>query len=165
MNVNEFKDYEDYYDNRQVKVGKWPSNNRVLKALPITKESFLHWKKQSVLKSFATSQEASFVSHRPTERQDTSRIMNENINPSKILQREQKIVDMEILNKDKNYTKYNTAIEESPECFSSPFVDESSGYFEEYQHQVTNRETSKASSRYEIDQKASKNNRQEKLHN
>lgn len=61
MNVNEFSDTEDP-NPHHVNVGEIAKNKRVLKHLPITKESFLNWQKHSMLKSFATSQEVSFIS-------------------------------------------------------------------------------------------------------
>ena len=61
LNVNEFNDTEGA-SVMGAPLAKTIANNRIMKHLPITKESFLNWQKHSMLKSFATSQEASFVS-------------------------------------------------------------------------------------------------------
>lgn len=72
MNVNEFGDNDDWCGIKTVHVGPSISNGRVLKKLPITKESFVIWHKQSMLKSFATSHDASFISNRLTEKIENS---------------------------------------------------------------------------------------------
>ena len=119
-----------------------------------------------MLKSFATSQEASFASHMPTERLESSRIMNDNINPSMLLYSEQKAVEIEMINnKHRKPTNYCEVKEGSSGQFSTPFVDESSGYFEEYQHRFSNRDPSQASSRLGNDRKEILNQREMKLHN
>jgi hypothetical protein len=165
LNVNEFSEAEETPSNRCVKIGKLTNNRRVLKALPITKESFMNWHKQSVLKSFATSQEASFVSNKPTERIDSSRINKSSTNPSAMIQYEQKQEKMEVLNKTRNLHNYNGKSEESPGQLSTVFIDESSLFFEEFAHHSHNRDPSKASNRQESGNKNMQAQRREKLHN
>lgn len=167
QNVNEFSDAEEYIVNRQVNKGNILNHERVLKTLPITKESFMNWQKHSMLKSFATSQEASFVSNRPTERIDSTRVNIENINPREVLNYEQQCVKMEILNEPKkqNLREYsNKKYYESPEQVSTVFMDESSAFFEEYAAMSSEREASATSNVYSYKQNHNKP-RDQNLHN
>jgi hypothetical protein len=170
QNVDEFYGQEDV--NRYVKIGRLAANRRVLKALPITKESFLNWNnKQSMLKSFATSQEASFVSNRPTERKESNRASNELSNQSAVLKYEQQFVKMDTLNLShgNNYKKpidyVIKEVEESHSNFSSVFIEESSNVFEEHAAQSFNREVSRASNRHSLKPSNLQHMRQERLHN
>lgn len=168
QNVDEFNEQEEYSSARCVKIGRLAANRRILKALPITKESFMNWNnKQSMLKSFATSHEVSFVSNKPTERIETNTINAENVNPSQILRYEQQVFNMEVMNEPKRKMPRDYVInelEESSNGFSSAFKEESSWVFEEYDAAHSfHREASRASNK----SKPSKlqQMRQEKLHN
>jgi hypothetical protein len=119
-NVNEFVNPSEMPSKIHQNPYILPQNQRVLKSLPITKESFLHWHRQSMLKSFATSQSASFISPTP-----------------QILRQPQ--------------------AEASP---STVFLEESSGFFEEFPPISTSR----AASRYELSE-AKRRLREERLHN
>jgi hypothetical protein len=170
QNVDEF--YGQEHSTRYVKIGRMAANRRVLKALPITKESFLNWNnKQSMLKSFATSQEASFVSNRPTERIASNRVTNEFVNPSAVLKYEQQFVKMDTLNlshgnnRKKPIDYVIKEVEESHSNFSSAFIEESSYVFEEHAAQSFNRDASRASNRNSSRPSNLQQMRQEKLHN
>jgi hypothetical protein len=65
LNVNEFVNPSEMASKIHQNPYILPQNQRVLKSLPITNEFFLHWHRQSMLKSFATSQSASFISPTP----------------------------------------------------------------------------------------------------
>jgi hypothetical protein len=170
QNVDEF--YGQEHITRYVKIGRLAANRRVLKALPITKESFLNWNnKQSMLKSFATSQEASFVSNRPTEIKESNRVSHELGNPGAVLKYEQQFVKMNALNlshgnnRKKPIDYVIKEVEESHSNFSSAFIEESSCVFEEHAAQSFNREASKASNRHSSKPSNLQNMRQERLHN
>ena len=138
LNVNEFTNNEEVPSNKCVKVGMLTHNRRILKALPITKESFLNWQRHSVLKSFATSQEASFISNRPTDRMESNRTHNENLFPDELKKRDQEYYKKKIphsnIKRQRNQSRTNYVHEESPAQASSVFMDESSGFFEEFAH-------------------------------
>ena len=59
QNVNEFSEYEEYHT-AHINVDKLITH-KDFKLLPVTKESFIVWQKQSMLKSFATSHEESYI--------------------------------------------------------------------------------------------------------
>lgn len=161
LNVNEFSENELPAALVRVYSGNIINHQRVLKTLPITKESFLNWNKQSMLKSFATSQSASFISHRPTERIEYNMQFNEKVNPAEILRYEQQIVKREVFNAGKTgSSKKPQQYYESPEQVSTVFMDESSAFFEEYAPKSSFKEFSPPSSKKDI-----KYIRSEKLHN
>ena len=124
MNVNEFEDNDDMWGIKTIHIGPLISNGRVLKKLPITKESFINWHKQSLLKSFATSHEASFVSNKQTERIENSWIIDPLREPIKL---EQNYVEIERINQN------SKEINCSPGGNSTQFIDEASAYFEEFE--------------------------------
>lgn len=126
MNVNEFGDSEDWCGIKTVHVGPSLSNGRVLKKLPITKESFVVWHKQSMLKSFATSHDASFVSNKPTERIENSLAFESSIGKDPI-KLEQNYVELEMVNQSWRVANL------SPGGNSTQFFDEASEYFEEFE--------------------------------